>query len=131
LWAEREQVDVAKIKHTDYTCPNLQCLKEEAYISSDGDWYACCNDSKNELVFGNIKDETLDSIYSGRARREFLEMLGRKEFMRIGGPCRTVNCCQKAYYDSDDIKLLLKLKFMDIYAALRRGQRFVSGKRGN
>lgn len=126
LWAEREQADREKINYKEYTCPNLQCIKEQAYISPDGAWYACCYDSKCELVLGNIKDDTLDNIYSGPARQELLDLLERREFLKIGGPCRTVNCCQSVYYDSDDIKSVLQIKFTRMYAALRRCKNFVT-----
>ncbi len=119
LWAERGQVDTAKIDYSAYSCPQLAAIREQAYISPAGDWYACCEDAACEAVFGNLGSETLDSIYSGRARKEFLMALERRDFPAAGAPCRTVNCCQKVYYDSDDRVLMFKLKFPRLFALLK------------
>lgn len=92
-WAEREKINPAEIDYSKYSCPFLCAVKYSAYIAPDGTCYACCLDSNNELVLGNVMEQSLDEIYSGRKRRELITLLEKKEFGRIGGPCRTVNCC--------------------------------------
>ena len=99
-WAERAGVDTTKLNYNNYSCPLLKRIKEEAFIAPDGTWYACCYDSNYELALGNVKENPIDSIYSGEKRRRMIHMLERKEFAEIGGPCKTVNCCQPISYAS-------------------------------
>jgi len=115
-WAERDNVNYQDIDYQKYSCPNLLRLKQEAFIAPDGTWYACCFDSNNELVLGNVMIESIDKIYSGQIRINLVERLEKKEFDKINGPCRTVNCCQ-AIGEQNPLKLLLK-KLL--------GERFVS-----
>lgn len=98
-WAERTRIDLRTIDYKNYSCPNLARLSQEAFIASDGSWYACCYDADNELVLGNVMNDSIDAIYSGQARRDLLDLLENKEFSKIGGPCRTVNCCQSLVYE--------------------------------
>lgn len=93
-WAERERVDVEGIDYQKYTCPLLDRVKNEAFIAPDGTWYACCLDQNNELVLGNVMEESLNDIFLGEKRQAFIAMLENREFAGIGGPCSTVNCCQ-------------------------------------
>jgi len=93
-WAERNRVDVAHINYQSYSCPNLQRVKEECFVAPDGTWYACCLDSNNELVLGNVAEESILKLYRGEKRLRLIRLLENREFYKIGGPCRTVNCCQ-------------------------------------
>jgi hypothetical protein len=95
-WAERESIDVSNVDYRKYSCPALQSgrIYDEAFIAPDGTWYACCYDSNNELVLGNVMTQTLDEVFHGHARYRLIEMLGQKRFMEVGGPCKTVMCCQ-------------------------------------
>ncbi|WP_455387973.1 radical SAM/SPASM domain-containing protein [Petrachloros mirabilis] len=97
-WAERAGVDTCKLNYQNYICPLLSRVKNEAFIAPDGTWYACCYDSNYELALGNVKMERLDEIFSSEKRHQFIGMLEGKEFEKIGGPCRTVNCCQQISY---------------------------------
>ena len=67
-----------------------------AFIAPDGSWYACCNDSNYDQVFGNVNNETLDEIFNGKTRKDFLNKLELKKFKELGGPCATVMCCHQA-----------------------------------
>ncbi len=119
-WAERDQIICGRINYKKYSCPNLQRIKEEAFIAPDGTWYACCYDSNFELVLGNVVEHNIDNIYSSKNRLAFIEKLEKKEFNEAGGPCRTVNCCQyicgntirkiQHIYGSTTIKILKRLK---------------------
>ena len=99
-WAERARVDTSRLNYQDYTCPLLARVRHEAFIAPDGTWYACCYDSNYELALGNINTQGLDEIFSSEKRQQFIGMLEGKEFEKIGGPCRTVNCCQQISYRS-------------------------------
>src|SRR3990170_5900467 len=107
-WAERPAVDWKKLDYKRYSCPNLNRIKEEAFIAPDGAWYACCYDADNELILGNVGIDNIDKIYSSRSREELIERLEKREFQKIGGPCKTVNCCQHIYYDGTSIKSSVK-----------------------
>lgn len=93
-WAERQKIDTKKVDYNKYSCPNLDRIKKEAFIAPDGTWYACCFDSNNELVLGNVIKKSIKEIFFGEKRRELIELLEDKQFTKIGGPCKTVNCCQ-------------------------------------
>jgi hypothetical protein len=93
-WAERERMSTQPINYKKYSCFYLERLKEGIFIAPDGTSYFCCLDANNELVLGNANLESIDQIYSGQTRRNLIEMLEKKEFAKIGGPCKTVNCCQ-------------------------------------
>ena len=94
LWAERPGVDTSTLDYSQYSCSQLERVLAEAFIAPDGSWYACCYDSNNRLVVGNILEQPLEEIARGERRRRLLEMLLQKKFGEIGAPCNTVNCCQ-------------------------------------
>jgi len=92
-WTERGQVK--KVNYKKYICKELNRIKNEAFIAPDGTWYACCWDSNNELVLGNVMEQSINKIFYSKRRKKFIQMLENKEFEKIGGPCKTVNCCQR------------------------------------
>ncbi|MCX5704037.1 MAG: radical SAM protein [Candidatus Omnitrophica bacterium] len=93
-WAEREKACNYKINYEKYSCPILERIKNEAFIAPDGTWYACCLDSNMELILGNIIADSIGKIYFSDVRANFIGSLEKKEFSKISGPCKTVNCCQ-------------------------------------
>jgi hypothetical protein len=94
LWAERPGVDPSTLDYSKYSCSQLERVLCEAFIAPDGSCYACCYDSNNQLVVGNILEQSLEEIARGERRRRLIEMLAQKRFGEIGAPCNTVNCCQ-------------------------------------
>lgn len=58
-------------------------------INSDGDVTACCADWKRKLVFGNLKNESLQEIWQGSKLKEFwVEMLkGNKNRYEMCSKC--------------------------------------------
>jgi sulfatase maturation enzyme AslB (radical SAM superfamily) len=94
FWAERDLVDLNSLQYDKYECPLIERVCTEAFIAPDGTWYACCRDSNNELVLGNVTTTSLDEIAQGGARKELIRRLLERQFGKIGGPCATVNCCQ-------------------------------------
>lgn len=127
LWAERDSVDYRKIDYKKYLCAQLQRIKQEAFIAPGGTWYACCYDSKNELVLGNVNESGIDEIYESRKRKEMFELLAMKEFQAVGGPCETVNCCQKVCYLTfmDAMSSKIKNKFRIISPAFYKTLRSI------
>lgn len=90
-WAERAQSEYRK---PTAGCPQLSRIESEAFIAPDGSWYACCLDANNNLVLGNILDESLWDIYNGKRRQQLLDRLRTGKFDEIGFPCNTVSCCE-------------------------------------
>jgi len=114
-WAEREKIDITKIDYAKYYCPNLIRVENEAFIAPDGTWYACCLDSNNELVLGNVIKKSINEIFFSKRRKELISMLKKKKFARINGPCATVNCCQylnKSKFMTSVFDKILKNKFL-------------------
>ncbi len=95
LWSERKLAQAQKdVDLSQYECPQLYRVQHEAYIAPNGDWYACCLDDNNDLVLGNVKEQTMLEIWDGEVRREFLDKLVNRRFNEIGYPCNTVLACQ-------------------------------------
>ncbi len=93
-WAERSWIKTEEINYKDFVCPFLNRVETECFIAPNGDWYICCLDSRNEIVFGNVLENPIDEIFESELRKEIIKKLKNKEFEKIGGPCRTVNCCR-------------------------------------
>jgi hypothetical protein len=104
-WAERSQCADRGIAYGDYTCPALDRVKQEAFIAPDGTWYGCCMDAECELVIGNVTMESLALLVGNERRTRLISGLENREFARIGGPCRTVQCCQTMILDTPIDKL--------------------------
>jgi len=93
-WAEREKAGQQPINYKRFTCPKLHRLRTEAFIAPDGRWYACCFDADCELLIGDTTQVPLIDLMHSPRRSELLRMLEAQRFGEIGGPCKTVNCCQ-------------------------------------
>ena len=94
FWAEREGVDKSLLDYASYSCPLIRRVYNEAFIAPDGTWYPCCYDSNNQLIMGNVLEQSLDEVARSPVRENFMRMLIAKKFAEIGPPCDTVNCCQ-------------------------------------
>jgi len=101
-WAEREQVDISKIDYKKYHCGMLERIESEAFIAPDGSWYICCDDSKNEVVLGNVITQSIDEVFHNQRRKRIIQMLKERRFAEIGGPCKTVICCCGPIEDMDE-----------------------------
>lgn len=121
LWAERENAAHQTINYKNYSCPFLDRIKSTAFIAPDGTWYACCPDADNELSLGDLNSESIDNIYSGEVRKNLIGMLEQKQFEKIGGPCKTVNCCQ-LYSSStyDRLTTALKTNYPLLYDSIHK-----------
>jgi sulfatase maturation enzyme AslB (radical SAM superfamily) len=93
FWAERELVDTAELNYAQYTCPNLGRIANEAWIAPDGNWYACCYDSNNHIILGNVLETSVAQVAVSPERARVIEHLRARRFQDVGGPCLTVNCC--------------------------------------
>ena len=98
LWSERKKVHSGVMKfpgdESTLTCPMIERVKSEAYIAPNGDWYACCLDDNNDIVLGNINNQSILEIYNSEDRKEFIRKLENKEFANIGYPCSAIAACQ-------------------------------------
>jgi len=113
-WAERGLVDPTQIKYKKYNCPLLENVKREAHIAPDGTWYICCHDANNELILGNLANDSLVNLMMSARRMKLIRMLEKKQFSKIGGPCKTVNCCRPFYKPQKRLsrgRILSKLPF--------------------
>ena len=100
-WAEREQVDTSKIDYKKYHCGMLGEIESSAFIAPDGSWYICCDDSKNEVILGNVITQSIDEVFRSKRRKTIIKMLKEQRFAEIGGPCKTVICCCGQIKDMD------------------------------
>lgn len=94
-WAERNQFVNTKIDFSKHICPFLlnDQLQTEAYIAPDGSWYICCWDSNNEIVLGNVLENSILEVLQSEHRKNIIQLIKDKKFGEVGGPCKTVNCC--------------------------------------
>jgi len=128
-WAERQKIKQDTIKYSQFACTHLVRIKHEAFIASDGSWYACCLDADKQLVLGNIKTQTLEEIYIGEKRNNLIAMLERKEFKKIGGPCATVNCCQPMHKNKIFSALFRKLLHNRFFVTYYYHAHFLNSKK--
>ena len=98
LWSERRLVASGLVpQHPDRNkldCPMLGRVQEEAFIAPNGDWYPCCLDDNNDIVLGNIVENTLLEVFNNDTRKDFIKKLKARQWEEIGYPCNTVECCQ-------------------------------------
>lgn len=98
LWSERKLVHSGKLKfpgdESTLTCPMIERVKSESFIAPNGDWYACCLDDNNDLVLGNVNEQSIVEIYNSDVRTEFIRKLENREFANIGYPCSAIAACQ-------------------------------------
>ena len=98
LWSERRLVASGLApRHPDKSkldCPMLGRVQEEAFIAPNGDWYPCCLDDNQDIVLGNIVENTLLEVFNNSTRTEFIKKLKARQWEEIGYPCNTVECCQ-------------------------------------
>lgn len=113
-WAEKEHITTQSISLKRFSCPNLKRIREEAFIAPNGTWYACCFDPNNELVLGNVLKDGFDIIFNSEIRSRFIELLEKRDFDKIGGPCGYVFCCQSISYNN--IRNNFKDYLEDVYS---------------
>ena len=98
LWAERKTFQRNRHKlnvdQSKMDCPMFKRVEHEAFIAPNGDWYPCCLDDNNDIVLGNVNNQTVQEIYTSQRRLEFVEKLRNRQYEEIGYPCNTVACCQ-------------------------------------
>jgi len=94
LWGERDSLRELGIDEGKFACPLLFRIQRELCVRPDGGCYLCCADSKQELLIGNLAEESFEAVVLGETRRFYIECLQRRHYDSIGGPCMTVYCCQ-------------------------------------
>jgi sulfatase maturation enzyme AslB (radical SAM superfamily) len=112
LWSERRLITSGKVKspvdQSKLDCPLLDRVEHEVFIAPNGDWYACCLDDNNDIVLGNVKDNTVHELFLSQKRLTFLDRLKNRKFDEIGYPCNTVVCCQTISLHPEDFQNMTK-----------------------
>lgn len=91
-WAERDSIN--KVNPENYNCPIFTRVRDECFIAPNGDWYACCYDDKQQLIFGNVIEKSITEVYFGKDRKHILQLLEERRYTEIGYPCTLVEACQ-------------------------------------
>ena len=100
LWAERSKFKSGEFKQQpDSKCPFIKLIQEVMYIAPNGDYYACCLDDNQDLVIGNLKEQTVLEVWQSQRRINFINQLKMQNFEKIGYPCNTVGACQSVAID--------------------------------
>lgn len=98
LWAERKQIANGTaqqpVPNSELDCPELKRLRTEIFISPRGDWYPCCQDDNQDIVLGNLKENSLVELWNSKRHTDMIAMLEQRRFDEIGYPCNTVMACQ-------------------------------------
>lgn len=105
LWAERSKFKSGEFKvQSDVSCPLIKRIQEEMFIAPNGDYYACCLDDNNDMVLGNLKENTVLEIWQSQERINFVNNLKMKNFDKLGYPCNTIGACQTVSIDEKQWK---------------------------
>jgi len=98
-WAERGLMKKKKIKlnYKNYICPYFNDIISTIYVAPNGNWYACCLDTKFNLIIGDLTKESILDLYKSSKRKRLIRKLNLKQFGEIGPPCNSVNFCQVYY----------------------------------
>lgn len=86
--------DLATGDQAKYECPNLGRVENECFIAPNGDWYACCAMTRQNVTFGNIVEKSLSEMAESPERARFIAALRLHRYSEIGYPCDTVQACQ-------------------------------------
>ena len=112
LWAERKTFiknkDKLNLDQSKMDCPMFTRVQHEAYIAPNGDWYPCCLDDNNDIVLGNVNNQTVQEIYTSQRRLEFINKLKNRQYEEIGYPCNTVACCHSMKIPANYYKEMTK-----------------------
>ena len=108
FWAEREALKDVAIQESQFWCPQLLRSKRELFVSPEGKAYFCCFDSRQELVIGDMTTTGVRDILACKERTTLIQMLSNRQFSKIGGPCRTVHCCQ-IYHSNPLVSHLIRI----------------------
>ena len=110
LWAERDKFKKLGFDpEQNLKCPMVDVLEQSIYVAPNGDYYACCLDDNNDLVLGNLKDNTVLELWHSQDRIQFVDDLKAQSFEKIGYPCNTVCACQTIMIPDDKLKELESL----------------------
>jgi len=64
-------------------------LMNQIYILFNGDVILCCADWKNEVILGNVKENTISEIWNGKKRMEYVQahLAGRFNDLKLCDVC--------------------------------------------
>ena len=75
-------------------CRMLDKIERGLFVAPSGEVYLCCADFDFEIILGDLKKQTVREIVESKRRREILRALARREFHKIGGPCKNPELCR-------------------------------------
>ncbi|MBW2304024.1 MAG: radical SAM protein [Deltaproteobacteria bacterium] len=84
-WAIRDKVK--RIKTGPCLFLNKNGVNPSAYIAPSGAMYVCCLDENARVVFGNVWNDSIESIWNGERRRSIMNKLNMRRYEQIGEPC--------------------------------------------
>ncbi len=102
LWAEKSSAHRAQLTMMERLkrrlrskgCRLLARIKNSLFIAPDGRVYLCCADFRFELVYGDVRKQSVKEIVESEGRRDLLALLSERKFSQIGGPCSYAHLCQ-------------------------------------
>jgi radical SAM protein with 4Fe4S-binding SPASM domain len=92
-WAERNRWNKPKsnfiptMPTVPNVCMNMFNIGLKCFIDTDGNIIPCCLDYASEKVYGNILTNTIDEIWNGEKRAEFIKLITTVQYDKIGLPC--------------------------------------------
>lgn len=84
-WAERRKWNRPRDEKT--ACANILTTYIKCCIDTNGNVIPCCLDYDSECVLGNVMENTIEDIWNGEKRKQFLNKLNALQYESIGLPC--------------------------------------------
>ena len=75
-------------------CRMFDKIERGLFIAPSGQVYLCCADFEFEITLGNLRQQTVREVVESGRRRDILKALARREFHKIGGPCKNPEMCR-------------------------------------
>ncbi len=107
-WAERETVKELRHDQKQFACPLINKIKTECFISPNGNMYACYYDETQNIIFGNITNNSINTIFNSKKRLDFFNHLKNRDYDKIGYPCNLVESCQRLDESEEIINMVKK-----------------------
>ncbi|MBI4867616.1 MAG: radical SAM protein [Candidatus Wallbacteria bacterium] len=84
------------VAHSGIEGCNSIWAMEMVHILYNGDVIACCNDWRRDLVFGNVREQSIEEVWNGPIRRQFLREVYGEIRPRPGLICLKCEAAQPA-----------------------------------
>lgn len=96
------QVKDDKVLYGNFTAPvtfreSCQLFNTFCQIQSDGSYSPCCMNSDDEFKVGNVRDNTIEELYSSSKMEKYRRLFSEREFSKIP-------YCSKCYERCSDVE---------------------------